>query len=202
MDGIIDPDDMVALAPAIAASSALGARNVARERAPRRPAGARRDVREHGSLGLRAVGSTPDWLPALRWIVLAGSVVLAVMLAVGAHRRGRAAAALAAGANLFAALGAAAYAVETVATSHNGPISTSGPSKGDTFGGPGQAVQVGGGPGGHGRTGGRIAEDVALAQMVQGLDNVVRAESVPWGPRSGMKTGASIMAIRWLHRQR
>ena len=32
---------------------------------------------------------TPDWLPALRWVVLAGSVLVAVMLAVGAHRRGR-----------------------------------------------------------------------------------------------------------------
>src|SRR5258705_3337590 len=40
---------------------------------------------------------TPDWLPALRWIVLAGSVGVAATLAVGAHRPGPALVGLGAG---------------------------------------------------------------------------------------------------------
>jgi 4-amino-4-deoxy-L-arabinose transferase-like glycosyltransferase len=132
---------------------------------------------------------TPDWLPVLRWIVLAGSVVLALMLVVGAHRRGRSVAVLAAAAILFAAVAPAAYAVETVATAHNGPISTSGPSKGNALGDPG--------PGGHGGPGGRITENAALAEMVQGLDNRWAVAAIGSMGASGLelKTGASIMAI-------
>jgi 4-amino-4-deoxy-L-arabinose transferase-like glycosyltransferase len=185
MDGIIHPYYTVALAPAIAALVGISVRELWR-------------VREHlaarlvmavmsagtGVWSFVLLDRTPDWLPALRWVVLAGSVVAAVMLVLGAHRRGRAAAVLAAGAILFAAAAPAAYAIETVATSHNGPISTSGPSKGNPFG-------RRGGPGG------RIADNAALAELVAGLDNRWAAASVGSMGASGLelKTGASIMAI-------
>ena len=193
MDGIIHPYYTVALAPAIAAVVGISVRELWR-------------VREHLAarvvLAVMSAGTgvwafvlldrTPDWLPALRWIVLAGSIVLAVMLALGAHRGGRAVAVLAAGAILFAAAGPAAYTVETVATAHNGPISTSGPSKGNLFGDAGP-----GGPGVPGGPGGRIAENAALAEMVQGLDNRWAAATIGSMGASGLelKTGASIMAI-------
>jgi 4-amino-4-deoxy-L-arabinose transferase-like glycosyltransferase len=128
---------------------------------------------------------TPDWLPALRWVVLAGSVVAAAMLAVGAHRRGRATAVLVAGAILFAAGASAAYTIETVATAHNGPMTTSGPAKDLGFGGHGH------GPGGP------QADNPALAELVEGLDNRWAAASVGSFTASSLelKTGASIMAI-------
>jgi 4-amino-4-deoxy-L-arabinose transferase-like glycosyltransferase len=135
---------------------------------------------------------TPDWVPALRWVVLVGSVVVAVMVAAGAQRKGTPIAVLAAGAILFAVAAPAAYAVETVATAHNGPISTSGPSKGDAFGPPGGAR-----PGGPGGPGGRTADNAALAEMLGGLDNRWAAATIGSMGASGLelKSGASIMAI-------
>ena len=91
MDGTIHPYYTVALAPAIAALVGISVRELWRVR-----------DRLWSRLLLAAMSAltgvwayflldrTPDWLPALRWIVLVGSVVVASMLAVGAHRRGRA----------------------------------------------------------------------------------------------------------------
>lgn len=145
-----------------------------------------------GVWGFVLLDRTPDWLPAMRWIVLVGSVVLAVLVALGIHRGGRAVSVIAAGAVLFAVAAPAAYAVETVATAHNGPISTSGPSKGNVFEHPGQ-----GGPAGHGRRGSQLAENAALAEMVTGLPNRWAAAAIGSMGASGLelKTGASIMAI-------
>jgi 4-amino-4-deoxy-L-arabinose transferase-like glycosyltransferase len=191
MDGIIHPYYTVALAPAIAALVGISVRELWR-------------VRRHLVAGLvLAVISagtgvwsfvlldrTPDWLPALRWVVLAGAVVFAVVLAFGAQRRGRWAAVVAAGAIFFAVAAPVAYAIETVATSHNGPVSTSGPDKGSPFARPG-------GPGGRNGPGGRIADHAALAELVTGLDNRWAAASIGSMGASGLelKTGASIMAI-------
>ena len=79
----------------------------------------------------------------------------------------------------------AAYTVETVAIAHNGPMTTSGPAKDLGFGG------HGGGPGGP------QADNPALAELVQGLDNRWAAASVGSFTVSSLelKTGASIMAI-------
>ncbi len=195
MDGTIHPYYTVALAPAVAALVGISVRELWR-------------IRDQlwSRLVLAAMSAatgvwayflldrTPDWLPALRWIVLAGSVIVAVMLAVGAHRKGRTIAVLAASAILFGVAAPAAYAVETVATSHNGPISTSGPSKGDVFGHPAGGP---GGAGGPGRSWGREADNAALAELVSGLDNRWAAATVGSMGASSLelKTGASIMAI-------
>ena len=80
---------------------------------------------------------TPDWLPALRWIVLAGSVVVAAILAVGAHRLGRAVVVLVAAAALFGLAAPTAFSIYNVAHSHTGPGTMSGPSRDSGFGGPG-----------------------------------------------------------------
>jgi 4-amino-4-deoxy-L-arabinose transferase-like glycosyltransferase len=197
MDGTIHPYYTVALAPAIAGLVGISVRELWR-------------VREHPAarlvLAAMSAGTgvwafvlldrTPDWLPALRWIVLAGSVVAAVLLAVGAQRRGRAVAVLAASAMLFAVAAPAAYAVETVATPHNGPVSTSGPSKGDPFGPPGEGGPgKRGGPGGPG--GGRMTDNTALAELLSGRDNRWAAATVGSMGASDLelKTGASVMAI-------
>jgi len=129
---------------------------------------------------------TPDWLPALRWIVLAGSVVVAATLAVGAHRLGPAVVVLVAAAALFGLAAPTAFSIYNVAHSHSGPGTMSGPSRDSGFGG----------PGGRGR-GGAAADNAALAQLVEGADSRWAAASVGSFAVSGLelKTGASIMAI-------
>ena len=204
MDGTIHPYYTVALAPAIAGLVGISVRELwrVREHPAARLVLATMSA-ETGVWAFVLLDRTPDWLPPLRWIVLAGSVVAAVLLAVGAHRRGRAVAVLAAWAMLFGILAPTAYAIETVATPHNGPVSTSGPSKGDRFefGRPGQggphSSQGQGGPAGPGGPGGRMTDNAALAELVSGRDNRWAAATIGSMGASDLelKTGASIMAI-------
>ncbi len=196
MDGTIHPYYTVALAPAVAALVGISVRELwqIRDRLWSRLVLAAMSA-VTGVWAFVLLDRTPDWMPALRWVVLVGSVVVAVMVAAGAQRKGTQIAVLAAGAILFAVAAPAAYAVQTVATAHNGPISTSGPSKGDAFGLPG-----GGGPGGPGRPGGpggRMADNAALAELVGGLDNRWAAATIGSMGASSLelKSGASIMAI-------
>jgi 4-amino-4-deoxy-L-arabinose transferase-like glycosyltransferase len=188
MDGTVHPYYTVALAPAIAALLGISLRELWR-------------VREHlaarlvlatmcaasGVWAFVLLERTPDWMPWLRWVVLAASVVAALMLAIGAQRRDRVAAVIAGAAILFAAGGSLAYTVETVASAHNGPMTTSGPAKDVDFMG----------RGGHGGPGGFQADNPALAELVQGRDNRWAAASVGSFTASSLelKTGSSIMAI-------
>ena len=114
MDGTIHPYYTVALAPAIAALVGISVQELWRGRqfpAPRIVLATMSAVT--GVWAVILLERTPDWWPALRWIVLAGSIVAAAMLVVGAHRLGRATAVLAAGAMLFGVAASAAYTVET-----------------------------------------------------------------------------------------
>jgi 4-amino-4-deoxy-L-arabinose transferase-like glycosyltransferase len=187
MDGIIHPYYTVALAPAIAALVGTSVRELWRGKeflAPRIVLAAMSAAT--GVWGFILLDRTPDWLPALRWVVLAGSIVVAAVLVVGVHRLGRATAAVAVGAVLFGASATAAYTVETVANAHNGPMTMSGPSKDVGFGGPG-----GRGPGGD------HADNPALEALVEGADNRWAAATVGSMTASGLElnTGASVMAI-------
>lgn len=184
MDGTIHPYYTVALAPAIAALVGISVRELWRVKDPL----AARLVlaamsAASGGWAFALLERTPEWMPALRWVVLVGWVVAAGMLAAGAHRRGRATAVLAAGAILFAAAASAAYTVETVATAHNGPMTTSGQAKVMT--------------GSCGTVRAALSDDPALAELVQGLDNRWAAASVGSFTVSSLEleTGASIMAI-------
>jgi 4-amino-4-deoxy-L-arabinose transferase-like glycosyltransferase len=102
MDGTIHPYYTVALAPAIAALVGISVRELLRGK----------DFLTSrillavmsASTGVWAyilLDRTPDWLPALRWIVLAGSIVVASILAVGVHKLGRLTAVVAVAAALF-----------------------------------------------------------------------------------------------------
>jgi hypothetical protein len=131
---------------------------------------------------------TPDWFPALRWVILVGSVIVAALLVVGVHRFGRAPAVLALAAMLFAVGASAAYTVETVAKAHNGPMATSGPGRNT---GPG-------GSGGPGRGWNSETQNVALEQLVRESDGI-RWAAASVGSFSvsdlELKTGTSLMAI-------
>jgi 4-amino-4-deoxy-L-arabinose transferase-like glycosyltransferase len=199
MDGTVHPYYTVALAPAIAALVGISVCELWQGREFLVP----RIV-----LAIMAAGTgvwafilldrTPDWLPALRWIVLAGSVVVAAIVAVGAHRLGRAVVVLIAAAAIFGLAAPTAFSIYNVAHEHSGPGTMSGPSRDSGFGGPGGGGSGAplGGPGGRG-PGGAEADNAALAQLVDGADSRWAAASVGSMGVSGLelKTGASIMAI-------
>lgn len=80
------------------------------------------------------LGKTPEFVPALRWIIVAAGVLAVIGLIIPAvlpvtsprHRDIRV---WAAAVGIAAAIaGPAAYCVQTVSTSHSGPIITAGPS--------------------------------------------------------------------------
>jgi len=188
MDGIVHPYYTVALAPAIAALVGISVAELWRVRqllAPRLVLATTAAVT--GVWAFILLDRTPDWWPVLRWSVLVGSVVIAAMLAVGAHRLGRATAVLAAGAILFGAVAPAAYTVETVANAHSrGPMMMAGPSR--------DSAPMG--PGGH-RPGGAEADNPTLEHLVEVADNRWAAATVGSMTASSLelKTGASVMAI-------
>jgi 4-amino-4-deoxy-L-arabinose transferase-like glycosyltransferase len=187
MDGTIHPYYTVALAPAIAALVGISVQELWRGRqfpAPRIVLATMSAVT--GVWAVILLGHTPDWWPALRWIVLAGSIVAATLLLVGVHRLGRATAVLAAGAMLFGVAASAAYTVESVANHHQGPMVTAGPSRGGAPDWPG-----GRGPGGV------AADNPTLEHLVEGADQRWAAATVGSMTASSLelKTGASVMAI-------
>ena len=187
MDGTIHPYYTVALAPAIAALVGISVQELWRGRqflAPRIVLATMSAVT--GVWAVILLGRTPDWWPALRWIVLAGSIIVAVTLVVGSHRLGRATAVLAAGAMLFGVAASAAYTVETVANHHGGPMVTAGPSRGDAPDWPGGR-----------RPGGAAADNPTLEHLVEGAHQRWAAATIGSMTASSLelKTGASVMAI-------
>ncbi|MGW2253173.1 ArnT family glycosyltransferase [Kitasatospora sp. NPDC001660] len=161
MSGIFHQYYTVALAPAVAALAGMGVDGLwrARHRLPYALVLA-------GTLAVTAVwafvllGRSADFLPWLRWAVLAAGLVAAAALVAGqfaGRASGRVGARIASVAGLVglaAALGGpAAYAVDTVGTAHNGSIITAGPSVKGAFG-PGGGR--GGAKGGKGFPGGRF----------------------------------------------
>jgi 4-amino-4-deoxy-L-arabinose transferase-like glycosyltransferase len=140
MQGIFHAYYAVALAPAVAALVGMGAVTLWR----RRQFPLARCALA-GTLALTAVWSyvllhrTPEWLPWLAPLVLAGGLGVAALLAL--PRLGRGALAAVAAAGLVVALGgSAAYSLDTAATPHRGAI----PSAGPAVPGLGRVSKVGG----------------------------------------------------------
>ncbi|MCT7656867.1 ArnT family glycosyltransferase [Mycobacterium deserti] len=187
MDGTIHPYYTVALAPAIAALIGISVRELWRGRAffgPRLVLAAMSATT--GVWAFILLDRTPDWWPALRWIVLAGSVMAASVLVVGVHRLGRVTAVVAVGAMLFGVGAPAAYTLATVTNTHSGPMVMAGPSRGDQTS-----------PDGARGPGGFAQENPALEHLVGGADTRWAAATVG-SMLAGdleLKTGASVMAI-------
>jgi 4-amino-4-deoxy-L-arabinose transferase-like glycosyltransferase len=199
MDGIVHPYYTVALAPAIAALVGISVRELWHGREFLMPRVVLATmVAATGVWAFILLDRTPDWLPALRWIVLAGSVVVAAVVAVGAHRLGRAAVVIVTAAALFGLAAPTAFSIYNVAHEHSGPGTMSGPSRDAGFGGGGPSGPGApfGGPGGGG-PGGAEDDNAALAQLIEGADSRWAAASVGSMGVSGLEleTGSSIMAI-------
>jgi 4-amino-4-deoxy-L-arabinose transferase-like glycosyltransferase len=141
---------------------------------------------------------TPDWTSWLRWVVLAGSIVVAAVISVGAHRLGKLTAVVAIAGALFGVAAPAAFAIYNVTHPHGGPGTMSGPAHASGFGGPGDpgAPPGSNGPGGRGGPFGQ-ADDPALDELVENTGNRWAAASVGSFTVSSLelKTGASLMAI-------
>ncbi|MCU1642429.1 MAG: putative glycosyltransferase [Nocardia sp.] len=154
MQGTIHPYYTVALAPAIAALIGLSVVELWRGRQVRTARIALAAMAATtGIWNFILLDRTPDWYPPLRWIVLIGSIVIAAIVAVGAHQLGKFTAVVAIAGLLFGLAGTTAYAIETAATAHTGSIPTSGPVV------PGNGM--GGGPGSGAPDGARAGESVS-----------------------------------------
>ncbi|WP_328617892.1 glycosyltransferase family 39 protein [Amycolatopsis sp. NBC_00355] len=129
MSGIVHPYYSVALAPAIAAVVAISGRALWQGRAnpaPRAVLAAMIVVTAVWSFIL--LDRTPDWFPALRWIVAVLGVLVGTVLVMGVPPVRRAVAVVAAAVVLTLGVSSAAYGVETASVAHSGSIPTSGPT--------------------------------------------------------------------------
>lgn len=186
MDGTIHPYYTVALSPAVAALVGIAVAECWRRRRylqPRLVLAAM--MAATGVWAFVLLVRTPDWLPWLRWVVLALATLVAAILVVGAHRLERAATAVVVAAALAGLAAPTAFAVYNVAHPAGGPGTMSGPARGDAFGG-----MPPGGPRGD-------RDDAALAELVRGVDSRWAAASVGSMGSAGLQldSGASIMAI-------
>ncbi|MEU5262811.1 glycosyltransferase family 39 protein [Amycolatopsis sp. NPDC021455] len=129
MSGTVHPYYSVALAPAIAALVAISGRALWQGRAHVAPRAALA-----GMVVVTAVWSfilldrTPEWFPALRWIVAVLGVLVGTVLVMGVPSPRRAAAVVAAALVLTLGVSTAAYGVETASVAHSGSIPSSGPT--------------------------------------------------------------------------
>jgi 4-amino-4-deoxy-L-arabinose transferase-like glycosyltransferase len=186
MAGTVHPYYNVALAPAVAALVGIGVAQLVQ----RRDSTVARPVlavmlAATGMWAFALLNRTPEWWPAVRWAVLIGSVVVALLLAVRGHRLGKATAAVVVAAAVFGLGGAASFSLYNATSAHNGP---------GTMSGPHAAFSFGGGPGGpgHGR-----GDSAALEALLKSTDNRWAAAGIGSMSVSDLelKTGTSLMAI-------
>ncbi|MZG02733.1 glycosyltransferase family 39 protein [Streptomyces sp. SID5614] len=151
MAGIFHQYYTVALAPYVAALVAMGVTVLWEERSAWWPrAVLAGTVLATALWAYVLLGRTPDYLPWLRWAVLAGGIAGALGLLVVGRFGGRGLAVAVVGLSCAASLaGPTAYTVNTLDSGHQGSIVTAGPSAGGFgMGGPGGGGGRPGGPGG------------------------------------------------------
>ena len=148
MAGIFHAYYTVALAPAVAALVGMGVAVGWRLR--HRVVGSAllaAAVTLTGVWSWQLLGRSADFAPALRWVVLAGSIVVAAGLLLVDRMTRRAALALGGAGVVLSLAGPTAYALQTASTPHTGSIPTAGPQVAGARGGPG-GMRGAGGPGG------------------------------------------------------
>jgi 4-amino-4-deoxy-L-arabinose transferase-like glycosyltransferase len=168
--GIFHPYYTVALAPGIAALVGIGGMQLWRRRAGW-PARITLAVITAGTAAWAVVllARTPDFVPWLRWVVIAVAAVAVLGLLVGALLVGpqwcRLAVVTALAVLLTGAAAQLAYASDTITSTHNGGNPTAGPA---TDSGPGGGMRFGPGAGPGGAMGSRgDADDPAFVALLQ-----------------------------------
>ena len=140
MKSMVHPYYSFSFAPAVAGTFALGVHEMwGRRETWFGRGGLAALILAAGGWGWWLLGRNGDWLPALRWVILAVAVIAAAALLVSLNSEGRqrfATGALVAG--LFAALlGAGAYSLATIGQPHDGGGPRVGPAQNDDgHGGP------------------------------------------------------------------
>ncbi|MGY4647505.1 ArnT family glycosyltransferase [Mycobacterium sp. URHB0021] len=128
MHGMIHPYYSLSIAPPIAAMFAIGVREMwARHEKWLYRIGSAAMVVATGAWSFWLLGRNEHWLPALRWTILAVTILAAVWIGAALRWRGLGVAALAAGL-LGAMLGPAAYAIATIGQPHEGGGPAVGPA--------------------------------------------------------------------------
>jgi 4-amino-4-deoxy-L-arabinose transferase-like glycosyltransferase len=193
MAGTVHPYYNVALAPGVAAVVGISVAQLVKRREsliPRLVLAVM--LAATGVWSFLLLNRTPEWWPAIRWVVLIGSILIALVLAVRAHRLGKATAAVVVAAAIFGLGGSAAFSIYNAASVHSGPGTMSGPQKAGGFGGPGGP----GKPGGFGGPG-RGGDNAEVAELITGADNRWAAAAIGSMSVSDLelKTGTSLMAI-------
>ena len=191
--GVIHTYYAVALAPAIAALVAIGGAQLWQRRASigARITGAAA-VALTGGWAFALLDRTPNWQPWVRLLVLAATVLAVAGLIAGPHlaRLGRRAGLVAIAATVIAGLGGpAAYAVQTVTSTHRGSIVSAGPAVASAAGGFGGGF----GPRG-GFAPGSAGAGSAQGQALFGPGSAGGAPSgtgAPSGPPQGTAQGSS-----------
>jgi 4-amino-4-deoxy-L-arabinose transferase-like glycosyltransferase len=164
MAGIFHAYYTVALAPAIAALVGIGAWLLWEHRGSLVASfAAAAAVALTTVLSFSLLGRADDFLPWLRWVVLAVGLAAALLVAGLARLPQHLSAGVAAVAVAASLAGPAAYAVETATTPHSGSIPSAGPSGAGGFGPGGGAGGPGGGPGGG--AGGLLTESQPSAEL-------------------------------------
>ncbi|WP_410617907.1 ArnT family glycosyltransferase [Amycolatopsis sp. cmx-8-4] len=164
MSGIIHPYYTVALAPGIAGTLGISARELWRGRANFAARAVLAVMLAVSAVwGFVLLARTPEWQPWLRYALLVLSALAAFALLFGADRIRRLGPVVAAAGLCGALLGTASFTFATAATAHSGGTPSSGPAvaSGRGFGG------FGGGRGGAGGFGGGQA-DTAVIDLLKG----------------------------------
>ncbi len=185
MAGTVHPYYNVALAPTVAALVGIAVAELVKRRdgwAARLTLAAM--LVATGVWSFVLLDRNPEWWPAIRWVVLVGSILVALLLAVRANRLGKATAAVVVAAAIVGLGGSAAYSIYNAASAHNGPGTMSGPQKAGGFGGFGK-----GGPGRN--------DGPELEALLKGANNRWAAAGIGSMQVSDLelKTGTSLMAI-------
>ena len=154
--GIIHPYYAVALAPAIGALVGMGGSTLWLRRQELFPRAALAvAIVATIAWAFVILGWSPDWYPALRWVIVVVGVLGAAAIALLPKARGVLAAGLAGFGIASVLAGPAAYSLNTAATPHSGPIPSAGPAVQGASGFPGGF----GGTGGAGQFGQNIARN-------------------------------------------
>lgn len=138
MKGMVHPYYCLSLAPAVAGMVAIGAHEMwIRRRSWFGRLGLTALVSLTGVWSWWVLGRNDDWLPPLRWTILAGTVIAAVVIAMSAPGRRRLAVAAAALGVTAVLAGPTAYAVATISSAHRGAGPTVGPARSERLFGAG-----------------------------------------------------------------
>nr|WP_277831283.1 glycosyltransferase family 39 protein [Rhodococcus sp. D2-41] len=188
MSGMVHPYYCLSLAPAVAGMFAIGIHEMwTRRKAPFGRIGLAALIATTGVWGWVILGRNAQWMPALRWVIVAVALIAAAALLVPRVHRIRRAATVAIAAGIIASLaGPAAYSIATIGTAHSGGGPTVGPVSSARGG-------FGGGHGGFGQSTSNPELDQMLVSATTRWSAAIDRSSA--AAQLELGSGTAVMAI-------